>query len=109
MGITVAVVQLCSSMMIRNKNITPKLDEKKQEFFKKNIEAATKFLLGKLSSLQFFVQESMHDDTSMVFAYYKEGATDPVFFVLWYRVEGGEVLRRVVISNFITKHRNRVF
>ncbi|KAJ0740027.1 putative translationally controlled tumor protein [Helianthus annuus] len=54
-------------------------DEEKQEFFKKNIEAVTKFLLGKLSGLQFFVQESMHDDTSMVFAYFKEGATDPVF------------------------------
>ncbi|KAD3641769.1 hypothetical protein E3N88_30993 [Mikania micrantha] len=61
------------------KNLTPKLDEEKQEFFKKNIEAATKFLLGKLSDLQFFVGESMHDDGSMVFAYYKDGATDPTF------------------------------
>ncbi|MFS8000381.1 putative translationally controlled tumor protein [Helianthus anomalus] len=96
-------------MMKRNKNITPKLVEEKQEFFKKNIEGATKFLLGKLSILQFFVQESMHDDISMVFAYYKEGVTDPMFFVLWCEVEGGELLRRVVISDFITKHRIRVF
>lgn len=26
-----------------------------------------------------FVGESMHDDSSLVFAYYKEGATDPTF------------------------------
>lgn len=26
-----------------------------------------------------FVGESMHDDSTMVFAYYKEGATDPTF------------------------------
>nr|GFA38936.1 translationally-controlled tumor protein homolog [Tanacetum cinerariifolium] len=61
------------------KLITPKLDEEKQALFKKNIEAATKFLLGKLKDLQFFVGESMHDDSSIVFAYYKEGATDPTF------------------------------
>ncbi|GJZ30201.1 ribonuclease H-like domain-containing protein [Tanacetum coccineum] len=61
------------------KLITPKLDEEKQAFFKKNIEAATKFLLGKLKDLQFFVGESMHDDSSIVFAYYKEGAADPTF------------------------------
>lgn len=26
-----------------------------------------------------FVGESMHDDGSLVFAYYKDGATDPTF------------------------------
>ncbi|CAI9118820.1 OLC1v1020444C2 [Oldenlandia corymbosa var. corymbosa] len=61
------------------KLLTPKLDEENQELFKKNIEAATKFLLSKLSDLQFFVGESMGDDSSLVFAYYKEGATDPTF------------------------------
>ncbi|KAM1171586.1 hypothetical protein ACFXTH_021946 [Malus domestica] len=59
------------------KLLTPKLDGKSQEVYKKNIEAATKFLLGKLSDLQFFVGESMHDDGGLVFAYYREGATDP--------------------------------
>ncbi|GJX56930.1 flagellar radial spoke protein 5 [Tanacetum coccineum] len=54
--------------------ITPNLDEEKQVFFKKNIKAATKFLLGKLKDHQFFVRESMHDDNSIVFAYYKDGA-----------------------------------
>lgn len=34
------------------KTLAPKLDEEKQDFFKKNIEAATKFLLSKLSDLQ---------------------------------------------------------
>ncbi|KAF2313887.1 hypothetical protein GH714_018600 [Hevea brasiliensis] len=66
------------------KLLTPKLDEEKQETFKKNIEGATKFLLSKLSDLQFFVGESMHDDGSLVFAYYKEGATDPTFLYFAY-------------------------
>ena len=61
------------------KLLTPKLDGEKQEEFKKNIEGATKFLLSKLSDLQFFVGESMHDDSTMVFAYYKDGAADPTF------------------------------
>ncbi|KAF5736993.1 translationally controlled tumor protein [Tripterygium wilfordii] len=61
------------------KNLTPKLDAEDQEKFKKNIESATKFLLSKLSDLQFFVGESMHDDATLVFAYYKDGATDPTF------------------------------
>ena len=61
------------------KLLTAKLDEENQEKFKKNIEGATKFLISKLKDLQFFVGESMHDDGSLVFAYYKDGATDPTF------------------------------
>ncbi|KAJ4722168.1 Translationally-controlled tumor protein-like [Melia azedarach] len=61
------------------KNLTAKLEPEKADEFKKNIEGATKFLLSKLSDLQFFVGESMHDDGGLVFAYYKEGATDPTF------------------------------
>ena len=64
------------------KALTPKLEGEKQEQFKKNIEGATKFLLSKLSDLQFFVGESMADDSALVFAYYKEGATDPTFLYL---------------------------
>ncbi|KAI5658726.1 hypothetical protein M9H77_27519 [Catharanthus roseus] len=64
------------------KNLTPKLEAEKQEEFKKNIEGATKFLLSKLKDLQFFVGESMHDDGALVFAYYREGATDPTFLYL---------------------------
>jgi hypothetical protein len=37
------------------KALTPKLEPEKQELFKKNIEAATKFLLSKLSDLQLYV------------------------------------------------------
>ena len=61
------------------KLLTAKLEAEQQEVFKKNIEGATKFLLGKLKDMQFFVGESMHDDGSLVFAYYKDGATDPTF------------------------------
>ncbi|KAL4202760.1 hypothetical protein AMTRI_Chr02g265210 [Amborella trichopoda] len=66
------------------KLLTPKLDTEQQEIFKKHIEGATKYLLGKLKDLQFFVGESMHDDSSLVFAYYKEGATDPTFLYFAY-------------------------
>ncbi|WP_232486408.1 translationally-controlled tumor protein, partial [Streptomyces fildesensis] len=59
------------------KLVTPKLEKETQEKFIKNIEAATKFLISKLADLQFFVGESMHDDSSLVFAYYKKDATDP--------------------------------
>ncbi|CAL5208610.1 unnamed protein product [Lathyrus oleraceus] len=66
------------------KLLTPKLEAEKQEIFKKHIEGATKFLLPKLKDLQFFVGESMHDDGSLVFAYYKDGATDPTFLYFAY-------------------------
>ncbi|XP_065863665.1 translationally-controlled tumor protein homolog [Euphorbia lathyris] len=69
------------------KLLAPKLDEEKQESFKKNIEGATKFLLSKLSDLQFFVGESMHDDGCLVFAYYKDGAADPTFLYFAYALK----------------------
>ncbi|KAM7469790.1 hypothetical protein LguiA_007973 [Lonicera macranthoides] len=66
------------------KLLSAKLEPEKQELFKKHIEGATKFLLSKLKDLQFFVGEGMHDDSTMVFAYYKEGATDPTFLYFAY-------------------------
>ncbi|KAA8536831.1 hypothetical protein F0562_029309 [Nyssa sinensis] len=66
------------------KLLTPKLESEQQGLFKKHIEGATKFILSKLSDLQFFVGESMHDDGTMVFAYYREGATDPTFLYFAY-------------------------
>ena len=66
------------------KLLTPKLEAEKQDLFKKHIEGATKYLLPKLGDLQFFVGESMHDDGSLVFAYYKDGATDPTFLYFAY-------------------------
>ncbi|KAI3978973.1 hypothetical protein MKX01_016148 [Papaver californicum] len=55
------------------------MSEEDKTKFNKVIEATTKYLLPKLKDLQFFVGESMHDDATMVFAYYKEGAADPTF------------------------------
>ncbi|MDK0764186.1 translationally-controlled tumor protein, partial [Clostridium perfringens] len=69
------------------KNLTVKLEGEKQELFKKHIEAATKYILGKLKDLQFFVGESMHDDGSVVFAYYKDGAADPTFLYFAYGLQ----------------------
>ncbi|KAK6911597.1 Translationally controlled tumor protein [Dillenia turbinata] len=70
------------------KLLTPKLDEEKQGLFKKNIEAATKFLLSKHGNFQLYVwavlQGSKHDDGSLVFAYYKDGASDPNFIYFAY-------------------------
>ena len=66
------------------KNLTPKLEGEKQELFKKQIESATKYILGKLKDLQFFVGESMHDDGCVVFAYYKDGSADPTFLYFAY-------------------------
>ncbi|KFK37964.1 hypothetical protein AALP_AA3G052500 [Arabis alpina] len=66
------------------KQLNLKLDSEKQELFKKHIESAVKFLMSKLKDLQFFVGESMGDEGSLVFAYYKDGATDPTFIYLAY-------------------------
>ncbi|XP_010486008.1 PREDICTED: translationally controlled tumor protein 2-like isoform X2 [Camelina sativa] len=65
------------------KQLSPKLDSEKLELFKKHIESATKFLMSKLKDFQFFVGESMDgEEGSLVFAYYREGATDPTFLYL---------------------------
>ncbi|XP_047155698.1 translationally-controlled tumor protein homolog isoform X2 [Vigna umbellata] len=61
------------------KNLSGKLEGEQLELFKKHIEGATKYLLPKLKEFQFFVGESMHDDSCVVLAYYKDGATDPTF------------------------------
>ncbi|AAF26143.1 putative translationally controlled tumor protein [Arabidopsis thaliana] len=67
------------------KQLSPKLDSENQELFKKHIESATKFLMSKLKDFQFFVGESMEgEEGSLVFAYYREGATDPTFLYLAY-------------------------
>ena len=69
------------------KLLSSTLDEEKQVLFKKHIEAPTKYLVSKLNDLQFFVGESMHDDGSLVFAYYKENATDPTFLYFAYALK----------------------
>ncbi|XP_037450478.1 translationally-controlled tumor protein homolog isoform X2 [Triticum dicoccoides] len=71
--------EFCTYMKRYIKNLIAKLEDEEQERFKNNIESATKFLLSKLADFQFFVGESMHDDGSLVLAYYKDGAADPTF------------------------------
>ncbi|KAI3463866.1 hypothetical protein Pfo_020529 [Paulownia fortunei] len=85
------------------KSLTAKLEGKKQEEFKKTIEGQPSICLlrSKTSNCKkqtpcflplvsldlllimacsyIFVGESMHDDSTLVFAYYKEGAVDPTF------------------------------
>ncbi|BBN03749.1 hypothetical protein MPTK1_2g26040 [Marchantia polymorpha subsp. ruderalis] len=61
------------------KALTPLVAEDRKDLFKKNVEGAVKFLLGKRADLQFFVGESMNEEGSLVFAYYKEGQTNPTF------------------------------
>jgi hypothetical protein len=61
------------------KALSPLVPKERADIFKKEIEPAVKFLISKLTDLQFFVGESMKDDATMVFAYYKENATDPTF------------------------------
>jgi hypothetical protein len=61
------------------KILTPLVPEERQATFKKDVEGAVKFLLSKLGDFQFFVGESMKDDSSTVFAYYKDGKSDPTF------------------------------
>nr|BAF46857.1 translationally controlled tumor protein [Ipomoea nil] len=60
------------------KLLTPKLDAEKQEVFKKNIEGEPSSCSQSLVP-EFFVGESMSDDSTLVFAYYKDGASDPTF------------------------------
>ncbi|KAL0290728.1 UNVERIFIED_CONTAM: Translationally-controlled tumor protein [Sesamum calycinum] len=61
------------------KLLSSKLEREKQEEFTKTIEGATKYLLSKIKDLQFFVGESMGDDNTPLFGYYKKGAVDPTF------------------------------
>eukprot|EP00850_Spirogloea_muscicola_P004546 SM000019S05090 [mRNA] locus=s19:842825:844388:- [translate_table: standard] len=59
--------------------LTPLLPADRQDEFKAKVQPAAKYLVGKLSDLQFFVGESMNLEGSMAFAYYKEGASEPTF------------------------------
>ncbi|CAH9050129.1 unnamed protein product [Cuscuta epithymum] len=70
------------------KAISDKLTGTELKEFKKKIEAATKYMLAKLKDLHFFAGESGTDDGSLVFAYYKEGATDPTFLYFPYVMKG---------------------
>ncbi|CAI5972722.1 unnamed protein product [Closterium sp. NIES-64] len=47
--------------------------------FRADSPAACKWLMSKLADLQFFVGESLNFEGSIVYAYYKDGATNPTF------------------------------
>eukprot|EP00897_Mesotaenium_endlicherianum_P000596 jgi/Mesen1/10537/ME000083S10044 len=59
--------------------ITPQIPADRQDQFKADVQGAVKYLLGKLSDLQFFVGEGMNAEGGMAFAYYKDGSADPTF------------------------------
>jgi hypothetical protein len=59
--------------------ITEELPEGERDDFKEKAQVGIKFLLGKIKELQFFTGESMDPESTMVYAYYKEGAENPTF------------------------------
>jgi hypothetical protein len=59
--------------------IVEDLPEDARDEFKEKSQVGIKFLLGKLSELQFFTGESMDPESTMVYAYYKEGSENPTF------------------------------
>ncbi|XP_078439688.1 translationally-controlled tumor protein homolog [Wolffia australiana] len=64
--------------------LASKLHGKKQDELKQRMDGAIKYIESRLEKMQIFVGESMHENTSPVFAYCKEGATDPTFLYLAY-------------------------
>lgn len=61
------------------KKVADALPDSEKEEFKTKAQPAIKFLLGKIKDLQFFTGESSDIEASMVYAYYKEGASNPTF------------------------------
>lgn len=53
-----------------------------------------------------FVGESMHDDGSLVFAYYKDGATDPTFL---YFAHGLKEVKCWEVAKLASKQRNACY
>lgn len=48
-----------------------------------------------------FVGEGMHDDATVVFAYYKEGSTDPTFIYIAYGLKEVKCWRNLIYFNKI--------
>lgn len=68
--------------------VVAKLPESEAAEFKAKAPGAIKFLLGKVKDLQFFLGESMDPDSTMVYAFYKEGAAQPTFLYPKYALRG---------------------
>ncbi len=56
-----------------------KLSPERKEKFMAAAPAAVKELLGRFNELQFFMGESSDMEGSLVYAYYKEGSSEPTF------------------------------
>ncbi|CAN0853032.1 Translationally-controlled tumor protein homolog [Linum grandiflorum] len=74
-------LKFCTYFKSYTKALIAKLDDEPKYKFMKDIRAATKYLLD-IPDLKFFAGESMKDDATMVFGYYKKGARDPTFLYL---------------------------
>ena len=55
------------------------IEEDDKPDFKKRVQTGVKRLVGMCKELQVFTGPSMDPDATMVFAYYKEGASAPTF------------------------------
>lgn len=61
------------------KKVAEKLPAERKDKFMAEAPAAVKMLLGKFDELQFFTGESSDLEATLVYAYYKEGSSDPTF------------------------------
>ena len=59
--------------------VIEKLPEDKAAEFKAKAQDAIKFLLSKVKELQFFTGESMDPESTLCYAYYKDGNANPTF------------------------------
>eukprot|EP00803_Ostreobium_quekettii_P002308 evm.model.scf_2411.4 EVM.evm.TU.scf_2411.4 scf_2411:15065-16788(+) len=69
------------------KKVADSLPEDEQDEFKAKAQPAIKFILGKIKDMQFFTGESMDSDATLVYAYYKEGASNPTFLFPRYALD----------------------
>ena len=67
--------------------VVEKLPEDKATEFKAKAQDAVKFLLSKVKELQFFTGESMDPESTLCYAYYKDGNANPTFLFCKYAMD----------------------
>ena len=67
--------------------VVEKLPEDKAAEFKAKAQDAIKFLLSKVKELQFFTGESMDPESTLCYAYYKDGNANPTFLFCRYAMD----------------------
>jgi len=67
--------------------VVEKLPEDRAAEFKAKAQDAIKFLLGKVKELQFFTGESMDPESTLCYAYYKDGNANPTFLFCKYAMD----------------------